>query len=266
MAAALALQQRPQPSVGLAQLREQLRRHLPQRLWLAREFAEVMAVAHPPAAEALAGMAHPLRPEAERHLLHAQPGHDREPRPALRHRVPGALDAHQRAAADRDRLQPPCLERHFRQGAQRRLLAGEALPDPLRRQAVDLPLHLLRELMQRVAAGDRREHLQPHAPAPGLHAALVVPLAGAREAGLDAVVAGERREALAQGAARELHPPHRRCEVVVDRAPGHPAEVGEGPHVTVEEGELVLALIEPDEVPPRVHQPHQEEPGLAPLA
>ena len=85
-----------------------------------------------------------------------------------------------------------------------------------------------------------------------------MPLAGAREAGLDAVVAGERREALGQGAARELHPPHRRCEVVVDRAPGHPAEVGEGPHVTVEEGELVLALVEPDEVPPRVHQPHQE--------
>ena len=53
MAAALALQQRPQPPVGLAQLREQLRRHLPQRLWLARELAEVVAVAHPPAAEAL---------------------------------------------------------------------------------------------------------------------------------------------------------------------------------------------------------------------
>ena len=44
---------------------------------------------------------------------------------------------------------------------QRRLLAGEALPDPLRRQAVDLPLHLLRELLQRVAAGDRRVGRQP---------------------------------------------------------------------------------------------------------
>ena len=93
-----------------------------------------------------------------------------------------------------------------------------------------------------------------------------MPLAGAREGGLDAVVAGERREALAQGAARELHPPHRGGEIVVDRAPRHPAEVGEGAHVAVEEGELVLALVEPHEVAPRVHQPHQEEPGLAPLA
>ena len=90
-----------------------------------------------------------------------------------------------------------------------------------------------------------------------------MPLAGAREAGLDAVVADERLEAVGQGAARELHPPNRGGEVVVDRALGHPADVGEGSDVSVEEGELVLALVEPDEVPPRVHQPHQEEPGLA---
>ena len=73
MATTLALQLRPEAPVGLAQLREQLRGHLPHRLRLARELAEVVPVAHSPAAEALPGMAHPLRPEAERHLLHAHP-------------------------------------------------------------------------------------------------------------------------------------------------------------------------------------------------
>ena len=35
--------------------------------------------------------------------------------------------------------------------------------------------------------------------------------------------------------------------------------------MAVEEGELVLAVVEPDEVAARVHQPHQELPGLAAL-
>ena len=40
----------------------------------------------------------------------------------------------------------------------------------------------------------------------------------------------------------------------------------EGANVPIEEGELILALVEPGEVPSGVHQPHQEEPGPAPLA
>ena len=36
----------------------------------------------------------------------------------------------------------------------------------------------------------------------------------------------------------EAQPPHRRLEIVVDDAPGRPAEVGEGPHVAVEESKL----------------------------
>ena len=83
-------------------------------------------------------------------------------------------------------------------------------------------------------------------------------LAGTGEAGLEGVVTGQRGEALGQPAARELHPSDRRREVVVDHPPGHAAEVGEGAHVPVQEGELVLALIEPDVVAARVHQPEQE--------
>ena len=108
--------------------------------------------------------------------------------------------------------------------------------------------------------------LQPHAPAAPLDPALIVALAGPREAGLVQVVTHQRLKPLGELAPGELHAPHRRCEVVVDDARGHPAEVGERPHVAVEEGDLVLAVVEPDEVAARVHQPHQELPGLAALA
>src|SRR3989441_2279841 len=43
------------------------------------------------------------------------------------------------------------------------------------------------------------------------------------------------------------------------------AEVLEGAHVPVEKGHLILARIEPGEVAPRVHQPQEEHPRLAPL-
>src|SRR2546427_1106935 len=43
------------------------------------------------------------------------------------------------------------------------------------------------------------------------------------------------------------------------------AEVLEGAHVPVEKGHLILARIEPGEVAPRVHQPQDEHPRLAPL-
>ncbi len=42
--------------------------------------------------------------------------------------------------------------------------------------------------------------------------------------------------------------------------------MGEGAHVTVEEGELVLALLEPAEVAARVHQPNEELPDSAGLS
>ena len=47
---------------------------------------------------------------------------------------------------------------------------------------------------------------------------------------------------------------------------GGTTETLEGADVRVEEGKLVLALVEPDEASARVHQPHQEKPGPVPLA
>jgi len=55
-------------------------------------------------------------------------------------------------------------------------------------------------------------------------------------------------------------------EIVVDQPMRDEAEVLEGAHVPVEEGHLILAGIEPGEVPSRVHQPQEEHPCLAPLA
>ena len=180
----------------------------------------------------------------------------------------GPLQRHHRAAVDRDRLHPSRLEGDRRQRAQQRPLPGKALPDLLRREPVYLRLHLFRDLLQRVAAGQRRQHLPTDAPAASLDAAFVVPLAGPGEARFEGVVTGQRGEALAQPETGELHPPHRRTAAQSCRRQfaGHAAEVGEGAHVPVEEGELVLALIELDIVAARVHQPEQQQPDRTPLA
>ena len=79
-------------------------------------------------------------------------------------------------------------------------------------------------------------------------------------------MAGQRLGTRGQLPTGELQPPHGRNEVVVDTALQRPAEVGGGAHVSIEEGQLVAALVEPDEVAARVHQTQQELPDLAPLA
>ena len=217
MATTLVLQLRPEAPVGLAQLREQLRGHLPHRLRLARELAEVVPVAHSPAAEALPGMAHPLRPEAS--VTSSRPTQAVTESPAQRSGT--AYQAPSTRTSALRLTETGCSRRASNASPGRGRSTGSSVAKRshtccgARRSTP--PLHLLRELLHRVPAGDRREDLQPHAFAPGLHAALVVPLAGTREAGLDAVVADERREAVGQDAARELHPPHRGGEVVVDR-------------------------------------------------
>lgn len=61
----------PQLGVGSAQFLDQFRGHLTQRLRLARELAEVVAVTHPAAAEALTGMAGLLRPAVKGDLRDA---------------------------------------------------------------------------------------------------------------------------------------------------------------------------------------------------
>ncbi len=108
--------------------------------------------------------------------------------------------------------------------------------------------------------------LQPHALAPRLDRALVVALAPAGEAGLEEVVAHQGPEAVGQLAVNAHPALHRGGEIVVDDPRRHAAEVGEGPHVAVEEGQLIAPVVDPHEVAARERQPHQELPCRAPEA
>ena len=107
---------------------------------------------------------------------------------------------------------------------------------------------------------------EPDRLAAAFHAALVVSFADAREVGLEQIVTHQRQEP-----AREFAPcaddlAHRRREIIVHAAPCDAAQVGKRPHVAVEKGQLIAALVEPGELASRVHQPQQELPGFAPLA
>ena len=111
-------------------------------------------------------MAHPLLSPAQRHLLHAHPGRDREPRPALgtEYQAPSRRTSELRltetGASAAPRTPPPGA------GAAAAPPPRSA-PRPPRRQPVHLRLHLLRDLPQRVDAGDGREDLEPGRPCPG---------------------------------------------------------------------------------------------------
>ena len=108
--------------------------------------------------------------------------------------------------------------------------------------------------------------LKPDCLAAAFHSALVVSFADAGEIGFKQIVAGQREEPLREFSLRADNPAHRGLEIIVDAAPGDPAQVCKGPHVAVEKGELVTAFIEPSEFAPRVHQAQQELPGFEPLA
>ena len=56
------------------------------------------------------------------------------------------------------------------------------------------------------------------------------------------------------------------AQIIVGHPRGHAAEVHERADMTIEETDLILALVDPGEVAAGVHQPHQKQPGLAPGA
>jgi hypothetical protein len=93
-----------------------------------------------------------------------------------------------------------------------------------------------------------------------------VPFADAGEVEFEQIVADQRQEPAAEFAMGAHDLAHRQREIIVHAAPYYARQVCKRPHMAVEEGELVAALIEPGELAPRVHQPQQELPRLAPLA
>lgn len=72
-------------------------RDLAHRLRLARELGQVVPIANRPLAEAQTRMRDALVRTDERHSLGRDVRRHGEPRPATRHRVVGALDAHERS-------------------------------------------------------------------------------------------------------------------------------------------------------------------------
>jgi len=77
-------------------------------------------------------------------------------------------------------------------------------------------------------------------------------------------VRGERLEPRRQRAgAAHQDPDDSRSQIVVRDAGRYALKVRKGADVPVEKADLILALVDPREVAARVHQPHQEQPGLA---
>jgi hypothetical protein len=75
---------------------------------------------------------------------------------------------------------------------------------------------------------------------------------------------GERRKSRRQRArTADQDPDDSGPQIIVGDAGGHALEVRERADVSVEKADLILALVDPREVAARVHQPHEEEPGLA---
>jgi hypothetical protein len=106
--------------------------------------------------------------------------------------------------------------------------------------------------------------LQPDRLASTFDATLVVSLPRASKTRLEQEVADQGFEPVRQ--LPFLQPEdalHRRRQVIVNQAPGHPAQVRERPHMSIQEAGAITMIVQVDEVAARVHQPHQELPCLA---
>jgi len=113
------------------------------------------------------------------------------------------------------------------------------------------------------AGGDRDEVLPPDRPAAALHPSLVVPRPRSRERRLEGVVRDQRLHPRRQHAGRpDQHPRDRRPQIIVEEPVRHAAHMSERADVPVEETHLVLPRVEPAEVSPARHQPHDEQPRL----
>jgi heme exporter protein D len=140
----------------------------------------------------------------------------------------------------------------------RGLLVGAALLGGLSIES----LHERRaHLVEVRARRDGHEVLPAHSLSPRLDATFVMAGVRSREARLERVVRDERREARRQRThSADEDATYGEPQVVVRDALRDATEVLECAHVPIEKAVLVLVLVEPREVAPRVHEPHHEEP------
>src|SRR5262245_37116219 len=108
-------QQLPQTAPGFAQLGQQLRRDLADRLRLTCEFGQIMAINYAAATESYPRMDDAFTHADQANLLHADERGGAQPGPARRRRVPGSFDPDERTRADLNHNWFAYLERRGRQ-------------------------------------------------------------------------------------------------------------------------------------------------------
>ena len=186
--------------------------------------------------------------------------------------VEGLADTHPGLGVDPAGEVELHLEGLVRQGQQLRLLGREVLGHseaPGLDVAEVVPLvasgHQLVQHLHGGDVGDRDEVAPAEPPDLAFHATLLVGAldAGQTEEGLEAVVAAHGDESVGLDPTSALHhPDDGGLQVVVADALGHPAEVGEGGHVSIEEHLLGLVHVDPVEPLAAGRQSHHEHPAL----
>ena len=110
---------------------------------------------------------------------------------------------------------------------------------------------------------DGHQQLPTQCLATRFDAALVMPLAGTTEAGLEEIVGRQRGKSCRQRALPADEDARDGCAEIVVRDPVRPAtEMRKRSDVAIEKADLILTLVDPREIAAGRHQPHQKQPRL----
>ena len=104
--------------------------------------------------------------------------------------------------------------------------------------------------------------LQTDRLAPALDTPLVMAFARPRKAGFEEIMRGQRGKALGQHALRPDKRADGRGQMVVRHPLGPATAIGQGPHVRIQQRQLIAAVIEPPKVLAGVHEAHEDLPGV----
>src|SRR5262249_38671593 len=204
------LEVRPDRRKWVAEVPQQIRENLPYGLWFPRELGQIVSVVDGALAEALARMADACAVVADDRDGARTDMHDQiTPGPATRHRVVRAVQPHEGPRAHRrDRRRLGGKRR--RDWPPRVLLFDEAARDRRRRAQWRIEAREQRDVdrVERRVGRNRHQGLTTQRLAARFNTALVVPLAGPTEAGLEEVMRGERRKARRQRPRTADEDPH----------------------------------------------------------
>jgi len=104
--------------------------------------------------------------------------------------------------------------------------------------------------------------LQTDRLAPALDAPFVVALARPCKAGLKEIMRRQGRKAFGQHPLGPNDFADGGRQIVIGNALRYATEIGKGPHMRIQERQLIAALIEPHIIIAGVHEVHEELPGM----